>query len=246
MAKSEQGAALRNFQLFKSMFLQKLRTTLAAVAAVAVTATGVGVWAQQVLRIDRAATIQVEPSLIARSETRSPEAVEPKPSLGSDGELAAEIPNERAVEPGKEIAVRLDDGRPDGKQSLGGSGEMFKVEMPEGTSKLTGLAIHGSRYGRPQPPRESFLIYFLSEVLKRILHTEMAPCSLFKRGREEWVEIKFDPPVAGLAKTFWVVLDFRANQTKGVYVSYDTSTKGKFSRVGLPGTASSEVRFHGD
>jgi RNA polymerase sigma-70 factor (ECF subfamily) len=118
--------------------------------------------------------------------------------------------------------------------------------MPEGTSKVAGLKIHGSRYGQPQPPRESFLIYFMSLDLKRILHTEMAAYSLFKRGGSEWVAVPFDPPVAGLPTTFWVVLDFRAAPTKGVYVSYDTSTGGHSSRVGLPGMPTSEVGFGGD
>src|SRR5262249_45410262 len=111
---------------------------------------------------------------------------------------------------------------------------------------LTSLKIHGSRYGQPQAPRESFLIYFLSLDQKRILHTEMAPYSLFKRGASEWVEVRFDPPVSGLPTTFWVVLDFLAAQTKGVYVSFDTSTKGKFSRTGLPGMPSADVNFGGD
>jgi hypothetical protein len=108
------------------------------------------------------------------------------------------------------------------------------------------VKIHGSRYGQAQPPRESFLIYFMSKDRKRILHTEMAPYSLFKRGPETWVEVKFESPLADLPKSFWLVLDFRAAQTKGVYVSYDTTTGGKFSRIGLPGLPSSEVGFGGD
>jgi len=228
------------------MFLHKLRTILAAVAAVAVTATGVGVWAQQVLRVERHAVNQAEAPLIARSDTPSLAAVEPRSSPESDQERAVISRSDRADQPGKKVLVSLGYGKPDGKKSLGGSGEMFKVGMPEGTSKLFSLTIHGSRYGQPRPPEESFLIYFLSVDLKRILHTEMAPYSLFKRGPEEWVEVEFDPPVVGLPKAFWVVLDFRASQTKGVFVSYDTSTQGEFSRVGLPGTASSEVKFGGD
>ena len=54
--------------------------------------------------------------------------------------------------------------------------------MPDGATKVTGLKIHGSRYGQPQAPKESFLIYFMNKDRKRILHTEMAPYSLFKRG----------------------------------------------------------------
>src|SRR5262249_40182232 len=138
------------------------------------------------------------------------------------------------------------DGKPDGKKSLGGSGEMIELGMPAGASKVTGVKIHGSRYGQSQPPKESFLIYFMTKDRKRILNTEMAPYSLFKRGPETWVEVKFERPVVDLPKSFWLVVDFRAAQTKGVYVSFDTTTGGKYSRIGLPGMPSSEVTFGGD
>ena len=118
-------------------------------------------------------------------------------------------------ESGKAINDPLGDGKPDGKKSIGGSGEMIELGCPTGASKVIGVKIHGSRYGQAQPPKESFLIYFLSKDRKRILHTEMAPYSLFKRGAEAWVEVKFESPVAGLPQVFWLVLDFRAAQTKG-------------------------------
>ena len=50
----------------------------------------------------------------------------------------------------------------------------------------------------------------------------------------------------GPGQTFWVALDFRATQSKGVYVSFDTSTRGEDSRVGLPGARTSKVTFGGD
>jgi len=112
-------------------------------------------------------------------------------------------------------------------------------------ARVAGLRIHGSRYGTPQPPEESFLIYFLTEDRKRILHTEMAPYSLFERGPEGWVDVTFERPVE-LPRTFWVALDFRPHQTKGVYVSYDTSTGGRHSLVGLPGLPTSRFRRGGD
>jgi hypothetical protein len=80
---------------------------------------------------------------------------------------------------------------------------------------------------------------------QRILHTEMAAYSLFERGPERWVEITFERPVE-LPKTFWVVLDFRAHQSKGVYVSFDTSTGGRHSLTGLPGTPTARMRRGGD
>ena len=78
-----------------------------------------------------------------------------------------------------------------------------------------------------------------------ILHTQKAPYKLFKRGENEWVEVKFKKALE-IPKTFWIVLDFKAHQTKGVYVSFDTSTKGIHSKIGLPGQEAADVNFGGD
>ncbi|ODU01245.1 MAG: hypothetical protein ABS79_02015 [Planctomycetes bacterium SCN 63-9] len=150
-----------------------------------------------------------------------------------------------AAAPQNTTTLKHGDGKADGKQSLGGSGEMITFSLPSADAKVAGLRIHGARYGQAQAPRESFLIYFLSPDEKRILHTELAPYSLFARGPEKWVEVKFEQPVE-LPREFWVVVDFRAHQTKGVYVSYDKSSKGQYSRTGLPGVASMETKFGGD
>src|SRR5262249_21200052 len=133
-----------------------------------------------------------------------------------------------------EAGLSYGDGRPDGKQSVGGSGELIEFALPSGVSKVAGMRVHGSRYGLAQAPDENFLIYFLSTDRNRVLQTEMVPYSLFQRGPEKWVTVSFAKPVA-LPNRFWVALDFRAHQRKGVYVSYDTSTGGKHSLVGLPG-----------
>lgn len=145
----------------------------------------------------------------------------------------------------KRTSLKYGDGKADGKQSLGGTGQLIEFVGPSGGTKLAGLRVHGSRYGMPQPPDESFLIYFLSPDRMQILHTEMAPYSLFKRGAEEWVTITFAKPV-DLPEKFWTALDFRAHQRKGVFVSYDTSSKGKHSLIGLPGTPTTEPKFGGD
>jgi RNA polymerase sigma-70 factor (ECF subfamily) len=126
------------------------------------------------------------------------------------------------------------DGKPDGKKSLGGSGEMIRFELPEGVTKTKGIRIHGSRYGDPQAPKEDFEITFLSDKRDETLQVEAAPYRLFNRGKEHWVRVPFKNEVE-LPRKFWVCLNFNAQQTKGVYVSYDTSTGGQHSRVGLPG-----------
>jgi len=141
--------------------------------------------------------------------------------------------------------VKYGDGQADGKKSLGGSGEMIQFTLPAGQQKIEGIRIHGSRYGSPDAPRESFLIYVLNEDLSEVISTEMAPYSLFERGGEKWVEVKFRKPI-DLPQQFWVALDFRAGPRKGVYVSYDTSTDGKQSRVGLPGMEAKPTEFTGD
>jgi hypothetical protein len=139
------------------------------------------------------------------------------------------------------------DGKPDGKKSYGGSGHFIRFELPERVSKVRGIRIHSSRYGYPQAPDEDAEITFLSDDRDETLHTEAAPYRMFKRGKESWVRIMFDKEVE-LPKKFWVALNFNAEQTKGVYVSYDTSTKGEYSRVGLPGDDDEpkETDFGGD
>jgi RNA polymerase sigma-70 factor (ECF subfamily) len=142
-------------------------------------------------------------------------------------------------------AFKHHDGSADGKKSLGGSGEMIRFALPEDKGKLAGIKIHGSRYGQPQAPNESFLIYIVSPDRKEVVSTQMAPYSLFERGEEKWVDVRFSKPVE-VPKDFWIALDFRAGQTKGVYVSYDTSSGGKFSKTGLPGLEAKDVDFAGD
>jgi len=49
-----------------------------------------------------------------------------------------------------------------------------------------------------------------------------------------------------MPQTFWVVLEFNAERTKGVYVSFDTSTGGEHSMVGLPGREAAKASTGGD
>lgn len=147
--------------------------------------------------------------------------------------------------PGDGDVLRYGDGTPDGKKSLGGSGEIIAFEMPSAESKVGGIRIHGSRYGVPKAPDEDFLVYFLTEDMSEVTAVRMAPYGLFGRGENEWVEVKFEKPVE-VPASFRVAVDFRAHQTKGVYVSFDTSSEGKHSFTGLPGLKAKPVDFGGD
>lgn len=133
----------------------------------------------------------------------------------------------------KRVPGRIEhhDGRADGKKSLGGSGHLIRFELPDGVTRVKAIRVHGSRYGTPKAPNEDFEIGFLSEDRTEILAVEHAPYGLFRRGDERWVTVRFKEPVA-LPPAFWVGLDFAPGRTKGVYVSYDTSTGGERSMTG--------------
>ncbi len=137
------------------------------------------------------------------------------------------------------------DGTAEGKRSIAGTGEMVAFTLPDENAKVAGIRIHASRYGNPQAPKENAMIYFLSKDGSEAIATKTVPYSRFKRGEQEWVTIRFPKPIE-LPKEFWVCVDFRAEQTKGVYVSYDESTGGKFSRVGLPGEEPEKAKIPGD
>lgn len=141
--------------------------------------------------------------------------------------------------------LKYHDGKPDGRKSLGGSGQVIAFDAPADGFALRAIRIHGSRYGLPKAPDLDFYIFLTDGEGKDILHTETAPYEKLERGDAGWVDIKFKKPVAA-PKRFCVVLDFKAQQTQGVYVSYDTSTGGQHSKVGLPGQEPSPVDFGGD
>jgi hypothetical protein len=97
----------------------------------------------------------------------------------------------------------------------------------------------------PQAPKEKFLVFILNDKGNEVLQTRMFSYGAFQRGEEEWVTLRF-PQAVEVPKDFWVCLDFRAHQQKGVYVSYDTSSGGKHSKSGLPGIEPDDVEFGGD
>ena len=143
------------------------------------------------------------------------------------------------------MSVEYHDGKPDGHKSLGGSGEVIAFEAPSDGWSLKAIRIHGARYGLPKAPDENFYIFISDAEAKEILHTETAPYGRFERGEAKWVDVRFKRP-AKLPARFCVILDFKAHQTKGVYVSYDTSTGGGHSKTGLPDKEFLPVDFGGD
>ncbi len=143
------------------------------------------------------------------------------------------------------LVLKYGDGKADGKKSLAGTGEMIEFALPDATQKLKGLRIHGARYGHPKAPEGEVEISIVSHDEVNVVHTEFVPYAKFKRGDARWTTVRFEEPIVVPAK-FWLILDFDAQRTKGVYVSYDNSTEGKYSKTGLPGGESSAVTVGGD
>ncbi|HEX2475161.1 MAG TPA: M56 family metallopeptidase [Lacipirellulaceae bacterium] len=170
-------------------------------------------------------------------DTESPRAVQNTPQASEETSRDDRPP----------ALLSYGDGKADGKMSYGDSGHSIRFEMPKGVNKIRGLRIHGSRYGRSRPPEEDFEIQFVNEDLDKVVESRTVPYRLFRRGEEKWVRVLFDKEVE-VPPVFWVAINFNAHQTKGVYVSYDTSTKGEYSRKWLPGDEDEpqETRFGGD
>lgn len=163
-------------------------------------------------------------------------------------ETTAVTDKEVATKPAarKQLLLKYGDNKPDGRKSIAGAGEMIRFELPTETGAVRAIRVHGSRYGYPQAPKEDFEVTILSSDMKEVLHTELVPYSLFKRAKKgRWTHVPFKKS-ADVPQSFWVVLDFNAEAKKGVYVSYDTSTKGKYSRVGTTDEDAHETKFGGD
>ena len=144
-----------------------------------------------------------------------------------------------------QLVLKYGDGKPDGKKSIAGTGEMIQFTLPDTSQQLRSLKIHCARYGYPRAPDEDVEISVVSEDTTELIHTELVSYSKFRRGESRWTTLGFEESV-DVPETFWVIIDFNAERTKGVYVSYDTSTEGKHSRTGVPGGDSKEVNFGGD
>jgi len=164
-------------------------------------------------------------------------------TLATDDPVAAEAPSATDTKP--QTILKYDDGKPDGKKSVAGTGEMVRFELPNEAQKLISLRVHCARYGTAQPPKENAEFTIVSDDGSEVVHSEQVPYSTFKRGESRWTTIRLKDPVK-VPKAFWVIMDFDAQQTKGVYVSFDSSTGGTHSKLGVPGGEMKDVSTGGD
>jgi hypothetical protein len=155
----------------------------------------------------------------------------------------------RQTQPTKELKSAIKDknllklnygnGIMDKKQSLGGSGHAIYFERPEGDFTIKYVEVLGSRYGYARTPDENFLIYILDEKMK-ILHEKEYPYNSFKRGDMSWVALEMDS--IQVPEKFWIVLNFNAGRTKGIYVGKEKTASPGHSLKGTPEKGFSEKK----
>jgi RNA polymerase sigma-70 factor (ECF subfamily) len=144
--------------------------------------------------------------------------------------LAAETAGEKQLA-GKSTELVQDDGKAAGKASLAGGGHAVRFEAPGDSWYLTGIRIHGSRYGMPAPPKEDFQVWLCDEEFKEIAKFSF-PYAKFQRAEPRWVVLKTKP--TRVPQSFIICVGFNPTATKGVYVSRDAEGSGN-SLTGLPG-----------
>jgi len=129
------------------------------------------------------------------------------------------------------LLLHYDDGTMQSKRSIGGAGEIVQFRMPPGKWRLDAVLLFGSRYGDVAPPQRDFSI-FICDRLMNVVAEIRKPYSLFERGDEKWVVMRFEPIEAPSA--FHICVSFDATANEGVYVGQDTAKPSGHSRVGLP------------
>lgn len=132
---------------------------------------------------------------------------------------------------GRPKELSHDDGSQAGKSSLTGGGHAVRFEAPGAGWCVTGVAIHGSRYGAAQAPNEDFHVWLCDADLKAIADFPF-PYGAFERGDPKWVPLKVKPTL--VPPKFVIFVGFNPTGSKGVFVGHDSAGSGN-SLVGLPG-----------
>lgn len=131
---------------------------------------------------------------------------------------------------GRPVVLEFDDDQPDGKKSIAGGGHARKFTVPEeGEWYIRAVSVRGAQYGRAKSA--TFDVALCDQDLKPISVWKKSYAA-FERGEPAWTRLAVTP--TRVPSEFAVCLNFRPNATQGVYVAFDTSTKGD-SVVGVPG-----------
>ncbi len=139
---------------------------------------------------------------------------------------------------GQPMDLAHDDGAAAGRNSIAGGGHGVRFETQGEGWCLMAVRIHGTRYGRPRPPREDFHVWLCDKDLKVIADFPF-PYARFPRGPSRWVTLKTPP--THVPREFVLCVGFNPTGTKGVFVSRAKQAGGR-SLTGLPGRGARPFR----
>lgn len=131
------------------------------------------------------------------------------------------------------VTLRYDDGTSDGKRSTAGSGHAVVFKAPAGSWAVDGIQMYGGRYGTPEPPKDTFMIFVCDANFEPIQMIER-PYSDLGGYDEGWRKISFSP--VKVPEGFYVCVYFNPTANKGFYMNYDTSVAKSHSKTALPWT----------
>lgn len=125
---------------------------------------------------------------------------------------------------GQTVEVPPNTGTETSRASIGGGGEGRKLAVPgPGDWYIKAVSIYGSRYGEEKPTDTTFDIA-LSDADAKLISIWKGRYASFSYTQDGWT--RFDVPPTRVPQTFYVTLNFRATASTGVYVAYDSTTKG--------------------
>jgi len=107
-------------------------------------------------------------------------------------------------------------GNQDGQDSYGGRGYAVRYALPRSAPNWWAISvnIHGEAYGSGVGISDFFTISFMDMAGKVYARSEH-PITLFD-SQPEWKTVRITP--TELPAEFWVVVDFKANEQKGVFI----------------------------
>ncbi len=117
-----------------------------------------------------------------------------------------------------------DDGKQDGKRSTAGGGHVVRFERPTDGFTLTGVRIHGSRYGGGYDPTWTLARVRLFDESMRELERAFVPFDAWKVGRAEWVDVDLGP--RRVPPAFFVAVEYFPTARRGIYQSIDEDGSG--------------------
>ncbi len=139
------------------------------------------------------------------------------------------------------VLLKYDDGQSDGMTSTAGAGHAVVFKRPTGNWAVDAVEIFGSRYGAPEPPKESFSIYICDQDFNVIREIE-EPYSKLSYGDEpKWNRLEFDP--VKVPEGFYICVSFEPTASRGFYVHYDKGEEKIHSRSALPWTFVHDVEY---